>query len=223
VASLASERLNVTVVATPQVIQKGQMIELSIAITGTTGLSVVVPRVYMEIVDSRGRVVWPMSVLAKDTSGFTRLISTAELKPNTRYTIRAAINNKLIRMGFAVFKTAKGIFPALLLPGLSALALIPKSAEAHKSDYLMWETEHDARVCPICLNLSGRTWKASDPDIPRVGPPEFGGASHWGCRCNLLVVGVLNAALQQVRRMHAAVAAVAAVQKYKKQMELQIT
>jgi hypothetical protein len=51
---------------------------------------------------------------------------------------------------------------------------------------LMWVSERDGRVCPICLNLDGRTFNADDPDIPTPGPPEHGGTSHWGCRCRVL-------------------------------------
>lgn len=50
----------------------------------------------------------------------------------------------------------------------------------------IWVSERDGRVCPICLNLDGRTFDGNDPDLPTPGPEEKGGASHWGCRCRLL-------------------------------------
>ena len=90
-----SNNVNLTLVTQPAIIQKGQMLEVSVAITSPLGMSVTVPRVYMEILDSKGVVVWPLSVIAKNTSGFTRLISTAELETNTRYTVRTALNPKL--------------------------------------------------------------------------------------------------------------------------------
>lgn len=217
--TLASNPVNITVVTQPTVIQKGQLLEVSVALTTTGGASVAAARVYMEIVDSRGRVVWPLSVLAKDTSGFSRLISTSELKTNTRYMIRVSHNNKLIRMGYTFFKTAKNIFPFALIPGaISTLALIPKSAQ--KASAYVWETEQDSHVCPICLNLAGRVWKADDPNIPRVGPAEFGGDTHWGCRCNLAIIGILNAALQKAKRMRAAALSVGAVQNHLRQLGL---
>lgn len=216
--SLASNQNNLTIVTQPEIIQKGQMLEVSVAITSPTGLSVRVPRVYLEILDSKGRAVWPLSVIAKDTSGFTRLISTAELETNTRYTIRVSLNNKLIRNSSAFFKTAKSIIPGLLLPltllspSLIPNTLIPENPE--KGVWYVYTTELDQRVCPICLNFSGRTFGPNDELIP-IGPPEFGGKTHWGCRCGYEVQNVLNAALLKAKTLRASILAVVAVRKHK--------
>jgi len=45
----------------------------------------------------------------------------------------------------------------------------------------IWVSERDSRVCPICLNLDGRTWAVDDKSMPR--PVDD---SHDGCRCRLL-------------------------------------
>ena len=215
---MSSQESNLTLVTQPEVIQKGQMLEVSVAITSPRGLSVTVPRVYLEMLDSKGRVVWPLSVIAKDTSGFTRLISTAELQTNTRYTIRASLNNKLIRHSSAFFKTAKSIIPGLLLPltllspELLPKTLIPENPE--KEIWYVYTTELDQRVCPICLNFSGRTFGPNDELIP-IGPPEHGGKTHWRCRCVYAPQNVLNAALLKAKTMRASALAVIAVTKHK--------
>lgn len=196
------------------------MLEVSVAITSPTGLSVTVPKVYMEIVDSKGIVVWPLSVIAKNTSGFTRLISTAELETNTRYTVRTAINPKLVKQSFSFFKTTKSIFPGLLIPltllspSLVPLTLVPETPE--KPMWLVYTTELDQRVCPICVNFEGRTFAPNDPDLIRIGPPELGGRTHYRCRCVYTPENVLNAALLKAKTMRASILAVVAVTKYKK-------
>ncbi len=47
----------------------------------------------------------------------------------------------------------------------------------------IWISERDNRVCPICLNLDGRTYDVDDPKMPR--PVRD---THLGCRCRLLPV-----------------------------------
>ena len=195
------------------------MLEVSVAITTPTGLSVAVPKVYLEMVDSKGRIVWPLSVIAKDTAGFTRLISTAELETNTRYTVRASLNNKLIRHSSAIFKTTKSIIPGLirsltlLSPILIPNTLVPENPS--KDIWYVYTTELDQRVCPICLNYSGRTFGPNDDLIP-IGPPEFGGKTHWKCRCVYTPQNVLNAALLKAKTMRASALAVMAVTKHKR-------
>jgi len=48
---------------------------------------------------------------------------------------------------------------------------------------LIWVTERDSKVCPICQNLDGRTFDTRDPDIQRPGND-----THVNCRCRLLLV-----------------------------------
>lgn len=47
---------------------------------------------------------------------------------------------------------------------------------------MMWLTEDDSKVCPICFPLHGRTFDSSDtiPDIPRD--------THPNCRCRVVPV-----------------------------------
>jgi len=49
---------------------------------------------------------------------------------------------------------------------------------------LMWITEHDDKVCPICAALDGQTWDEDDPSMKTPGPDD----SHYNCRCMLKLV-----------------------------------
>ncbi len=54
---------------------------------------------------------------------------------------------------------------------------------------MFYQTEIDTRVCPICRNhrevsFSLGGYAPDDPHMPSIGPEEFGGDTHWGCRCH---------------------------------------
>lgn len=53
---------------------------------------------------------------------------------------------------------------------------------------LIWVTEHDDKVCPICAALDGQTWDEDDPSMKTPGPEEYGNSSHYNCRCMLKLV-----------------------------------
>ena len=46
---------------------------------------------------------------------------------------------------------------------------------------LVWVTEQDAKVCPICQGLQGQEWEEGQAPIP--GPDS----SHYNCRCRLML------------------------------------
>ena len=50
--------------------------------------------------------------------------------------------------------------------------------------FLVYETEKDTRVCPICLPHQGKGFLPDDPDLIKIGPPQLGGDTHYGCRCH---------------------------------------
>jgi len=199
------------------------MIQVSAVVTDKFGSPVVVPTMYMEILDSTGKEYWPLSPIARNVSSFAKLISTNEFKHNTRYIVRVGINTKLSPQGYVFFKTEnRKIIPAfiplvfaplILAPGLD---LIP--AEAKKPIFLTYRTELDARVCPICRPNEGLVFAVDDPKLIRIGPPELGGQTHFGCRCHYDMEVALNAALAKVQRIiNAGRAAmiVSAIQKHK--------
>jgi len=220
--SLAHD-LRITVHVAPDIISAGQMIQVSVAVTDRLGSPVVVPTLFMEILDSTGREYWKLSPMARGTSGFAKLISTSELKHNTRYTVRVSTNRKLSPQGFDFFKTKKQRIPPPFIPLLFAPAvlipLIPK--EAKKPIFLTYKTELDARVCPICRPNEGLVFAIDDPKVIKIGPPELGGDTHFGCRCHYDMSVAINAAVLKVQRQLRAarvIMYVSAIQNHKQKM-----
>ena len=218
-----AQNLRITVHTAPDIISAGQMIQISAVVTDRFGSPVVVPTMYMEILDSTGREYWKLSPIARNVSSFAKLISTNELKHNTRYTVRVSTNRKLSPQGYDFFKTKKRkILPAfipLLFAPLVLIPLIPK--EAKKPIFLTYKTELDARVCVICRPNEGLVFAVDDPNIIKIGPPDLGGETHYGCRCHYDMSVAINAAVVKVQRQLRAariVMAISAIQNHKQKM-----
>lgn len=97
---------------------------------------------------------------------FTRL--TAFLTNSSNSNAFLALNTGTLTTSRQVFKeTALG--DAITITGSIE---IPK---------LIWITERDDRVCPICEPLDAQTWNIDEGNIPR--PVQD---THIGCRCRLL-------------------------------------
>jgi len=224
--ALLAHAERITVVTVPGAVDTGQMIQIAAAVTDKFGTPIVVPTLYMEILDSKGRVYWKLSPIERNVSSFAKLIATNEMRANTRYQVRVSTNRKLSPMGYNFFKTNKkvlplGILPILMVPGI----LIPKNTlipeAAKRPVYALYRTELDGKVCPICRPNEGLVFNVNDPNIIRIGPPEFNGQTHWGCRCHYDIQYAVNAAVAKIQRMlrsvHA-VKAVIAVQQHKRKL-----
>ena len=99
-----ASNLRIIVVVSPNKIDVGQMVQISAIVTDKFGTPVTVPTLYMEILDSKGRPYWNLSPVERGQSGFSKLISTNELKSNTRYTVRVSTNRSLSPQGFTFFQ-----------------------------------------------------------------------------------------------------------------------
>jgi len=199
------------------------MIQISAAVTDKFGSPVVVPTMYLEILDSTGKPYWRLSPIVRDASTFAKLISTNEMKHNTRYIVRVGINRKLSPHGYDFFKTRNRklvpLFIPLVFTPFVITPLIPK--EARKPLFLTYKTELDARVCPICKPNEGLVFPIDSPDVIRIGPPDLGGETHYNCRCHYDISVAVNAALAQIQRQLRAVRpimAILAVQKHLQKM-----
>ncbi len=219
-----AHEVRITVHIAPSELTRGQMVQVSAAITDRFGAPVVVPTLFMEILDSTGREYWPLTPIARNVSSFAKLISTTEMRHNTRYIVRVTTNKKLSPQGYDFFKLRnEGLHPAfipllfapaVLIPG--QLELIPK--EARKPIFATYRTELDERVCPICKPNEGLVFAIDDPKIIRIGPSELGGQTHYGCRCHYDLEYAVNAAVAKVQRQLRAarvVMIVNAIQKHK--------
>ena len=67
----------------------------------------------------------------------------------------------------------------LALSTLAKLDQLPSDTEQPRK--LVWVTEQDDKVCPICQGLQGQEWEEGQAPIP--GPDS----SHYNCRCRLML------------------------------------
>ena len=58
-----------------------------------------------------------------------------------------------------------------------------KVKQAQVEDVLVWMTQQDELVCPICEDLDGQQWTEDDPDLQE--PPDD---AHDNCRCYLDII-----------------------------------
>jgi len=104
-----NQPVRITVVVAPDLIEKGQMVQIAVSVNDKFGAPLVVPTLYMDIIDSKGIVFWRTSLIAQNVSSFAKLISTNELKHNTRYQVRIGTTRKLTPHSYTYFKTKKHI------------------------------------------------------------------------------------------------------------------
>lgn len=188
----------INVIASPTKISRGQMISISVNIVEKTTLKPMpFDVIYMEILDSKGVAVWPLSTIEENSATLFKLISTAEMKKG-KYTVRITPSRHLTPIGVATFEiedtdmTLIPLIPLALLPDLVEPPVVPKIA------WLIYRTEKDSRVCPICLPHEGKRFRPDDPKLIKIGPPELGGDTHYRCRCHYDII----TAEQEQRRLN---------------------
>lgn len=193
----------VTVSVNPAKIIQGQMIQINAQIHDTlSGQPMKFDRIYMQILDETGVEVWPLSTIAVNDDHLNKLISTTELEPG-KFTVRISPSRKLHPMGansFEIEKTKRGIIvpliPLILLAPVTAITVEkikkefvePDSVDSEKIAFLAYKTEGDSRVCPICRPHEGKVFRPDDPNIIKIGPPELGQDTHYGCRCHYDII-----------------------------------
>jgi len=194
----------VVVSVNPPKIIEGQMVAIhAVIIDEYTNRPMLFDKFYMQIIDSQGLEVWPLSTIQKNSSSFDKLISTSELKAG-KYLVRVSPSRNLRPIGAAQFEIEKSDNPLVPLIPLILLAT-PRSKvvkkvekefiepkEPPKIAILIYKTEMDSRVCPICRahkanhspGLPTSQYYPFSPEQPVIGPKELGGDSHYRCRCN---------------------------------------
>ena len=109
-----------------------------------------------------------------------------------RERIQTSIHREILNASGSDILTAVTSFLNALTISLSFMSLNRGTVEASRTlplrstnienaNTLMWVSERDAKVCPICQNFDGRVWNVEDSDIQY--PVEN---SHFNCRCRLL-------------------------------------
>ena len=201
----------INVTASPTKISRGQMISISVSVVERTTLEpMAFDKLYMEIIDSKGVPVWPLSTIEENSSTVSKLISTAEMKKGT-YTVRITPSKHRRPIGAANFEIEDTDMTLIPLIPLALLAL-PSSTKREKIErdfveppqppkiaWLIYRTEKDSRVCPICRPHEGKVFRPDDPKLIRIGPPELGGDTHYRCRCGYDII----TAQQEQRQLNA--------------------
>ena len=59
---------------------------------------------------------------------------------------------------------------------------------APKIAWLIYATEKDGKVCDICKPHEGKLFLPHDPELIRIGPPQYGMDTHFNCRCHYDIV-----------------------------------
>lgn len=190
----------INVIAAPTKVSRGQMISISVNIVEKTTLKPMpFDVIYMEILDSKGVPVWPLSTIEKNSATLSKLISTAEMKKG-RYTVRITPSRYRTPIGVAEFEIEDTDMTLIPLIPLALLAL-PSSTSQEKVErefvepptppkiaWLIYRTEKDSRVCPICRPHEGKFFRPDDPKLIRIGPPELGDDTHYRCRCHYDII-----------------------------------
>jgi len=194
-----SEELHpeIIVTITPDKVSLGQMISIQAYIQDRyTQVPIPFETIYMEILDSDGVPVWPLSAIELNSATISKLISTAELKAGKDYLVRVSPDENLSPSGAATFHIDSDLIPAaLLVPGAMLIpkVLLPDVVQPEtpfKIGWLIYRTQLDSKVCNICSPLEGLRFRPDDPDIIKIGAKEKGGDTHYNCRCHYDVVSI---------------------------------
>ena len=197
----------------PPKVVEGQMLSIQAAIyDDITKQPMKFDKFYMQIIDNDGLEVWPLSTMQKNSARMDKLISTSELKPG-KYLVRISPSKNLSPMGAAEFvieAKTNAIVPLIPL----ALLAIPSSSVADKVEneiavpfippkiaWMIYQTEKDSKVCPICLPHQGKKFHPNDPELIVIGPEELGGQTHYRCRCHYDYVTVEQ--VQKLQQLNA--------------------
>lgn len=194
----------INVIASPTKISKGQMISISVNIVEKTTLQpMVFDVIYMEILDSKGVAVWPLSTIEENSATMSKLISTADMDKGI-YTIRITPSKNRRPLGISTFEventdmTLIPLIPLVLLsvPSSTKKEKIEKEfvepPEPPKISWIIYRTEKDTRVCPVCLPDEAKIFRPDDPQFPRI-------PRHPNCRC---VYDIISAE-QERKRLNA--------------------
>ena len=155
---------------------------------------------YMQIIDEDGVEVWPLSTIDKESSGFSKMISTSEMDAGKTYTVRISTSRKLRPIGESQFMIKRDLLhPGLLIPGKSLIPhlllsvaestvlekvtshIVEPEAPTLKIAWLVWVTQKDSRVCKYCIIYEGRRFKPNDPNLPQI-------PVHLKCRCHFDII-----------------------------------
>lgn len=99
---------------------------------------------------------------------------------SSRFSTRSKLSLTNLISSLAAKIITKSIASATIVK-VNALRTVPPSIkQAQEVDILVWHTQHDEKVCPLCSSLDGMEWHSDDPNM--LVPPDD---THDNCRCSL--------------------------------------
>lgn len=110
----------------------------------------------------------------------SRVLSEATIQKLRQLNVGGRRNKMGFRMAAAAARGRKKSKPQKE----SVIQLTDVETAGALSDNVMWSTQEDERVCPICAPLDGMVWPLDDPGL--MSPVRD---SHINCRCRLLSIG----------------------------------
>lgn len=208
----------IQVIVSPKTVSLGQMISIQATIYDKNTMEpMAFEKIYMEILDSRGIPVWPLSTVDENTATIAKLISTSDLQSGNTYHVRISPSPHRRPIGEAEFNIDHRIItPAFLLPGIALipdslftrptrtvgpdlLVSQPTSPKREKIEsevigpdlpvpemkiaWLIYTTEKDTRVCPLCQSNEGKTFRPYWQSIIKIP-----GDTHPRCRCHYDII-----------------------------------
>jgi len=167
----------------PQSINKGQPLTISARLYDrNTNQPLPVRKIFLNIISQKdGHTIWPNEVVRVNDYKFDILIGTDNVKEGHEYLIRVSNNRNLSPMGATTFMVIKdNQVPILLFPIPLPVRQPTDNFTRRQIDKLIFRTQMDSRVCPICDPYSNQEFSPNDeiPHIPR----------HFNCRCTYDVI-----------------------------------
>ena len=175
----------------PQSINRGQPLTVSARLFDReTNQSLPVSKIYLNIISMKdGHTIWPVEVVRKADWRFDILIGTSDMKDGHDYLVRVSNNRNLSPQGSTTFNVVKdGQIPILLFPIPLPVREPSDNLLRTQIEKLRFVTQMDARVCPLCEQLSlehspGLEAGEYDPNEPIPTIPV-----HFNCRCTYDII-----------------------------------
>lgn len=168
----------------PQNINIGQPLTISARLYDRfTNQPLPVSKIYMNIISLKdGHTIWPTEVVRKNDWKFDILIGTDEMKQGHQYRVRVSNNRNMSPMGATDFEVIKdGQIPLLLFPIPLPVREPTDNLVRRQIKKLIFRTQMDARVCPLCLEHQDEEFTDFTKPIPHI-------PVHINCRCTYDVI-----------------------------------
>lgn len=109
------------------------------------------------------------------------LLQKYDFEPRSELSTNYAVT--IIAISLITMAISRGTVSELEQLQTATKSIKIKQAAEIGTDILVWTTQQDELVCPICEDLDGEQWTADDPELQE--PPDD---AHDNCRCYLDII-----------------------------------